>query len=53
MPAAASPGVGPGLSLVEAVARLHGGALQLDDNHPGLNARMVIAAGEGHELSRA
>jgi signal transduction histidine kinase len=40
-----SPGVGLGLSIVEAVARLHGGALQLLDNHPGLRARMVIASG--------
>jgi signal transduction histidine kinase len=40
-----SPGVGLGLSIVEAVARLHGGALQLADNHPGLRARMVIASG--------
>ena len=40
-----SPGVGLGLSIVEAVARLHGGALQLADNHPGLRARMVIESG--------
>lgn len=37
-----SPGVGLGLSIVEAVARLHGGSLQLVDNHPGLRACMVI-----------
>jgi signal transduction histidine kinase len=42
-----SPGVGLGLSIVEAVARLHGGALRLEDNHPGLSARMLIAAREG------
>ncbi|MEL7273009.1 MAG: HAMP domain-containing sensor histidine kinase [Pseudomonadota bacterium] len=30
------PGSGLGLSLVEAVVSLHGGALQLEDNRPGL-----------------
>ncbi|HUX23343.1 MAG TPA: HAMP domain-containing sensor histidine kinase [Burkholderiales bacterium] len=40
-----SPGVGLGLSIVEAVARLHGGTLQLTDNHPGLRARMVVESG--------
>jgi signal transduction histidine kinase len=39
----ATPGVGLGLSLVEAVARLHGGLIELADNHPGLRARMVVA----------
>ncbi|HEY3729664.1 MAG TPA: HAMP domain-containing sensor histidine kinase [Steroidobacteraceae bacterium] len=37
-----TPGVGLGLSLVDAVARLHGGKLSLDDNHPGLRARIVL-----------
>lgn len=37
-----TPGVGLGLSLVDAVARLHGSALQLEDNHPGLRAVMVL-----------
>ncbi len=36
------PGVGLGLTLVDAVARLHGGRLILEDNHPGLKARIVI-----------
>jgi hypothetical protein len=27
---------------VDAVARLHGGVLQLFDNHPGLRAQMVL-----------
>ena len=35
-----TPGVGLGLSLVDAIARLHGGALTLDDNHPGLRASL-------------
>lgn len=50
-----TPGVGLGLSLVEAIARLHGGSLELADNHPGLIARMIIergaaalAGGSGH-----
>jgi K+-sensing histidine kinase KdpD len=37
-----TPGVGLGLSLVAAVAKLHGGALVLTDNHPGLRAQMLI-----------
>ena len=35
------PGSGLGLSLASAVARLHGGELRLEDNHPGL--RTVIS----------
>ena len=35
------PGSGLGLSLVAAVARLHGGILRLEDNEPGL--RVVLA----------
>jgi signal transduction histidine kinase len=40
--ARSSPGAGLGLSLVEAVARLHGGRLALDDNRPGLAASIVL-----------
>jgi signal transduction histidine kinase len=38
----ATPGVGLGLSLVAAVARLHGGTLELSDNHPGLRVTLTI-----------
>lgn len=41
-----TPGVGLGLSLVQAIAKLHGGALELGDNHPGLRASMIIERGE-------
>ena len=37
-------GAGLGLSLAEAVARLHGGALTLADNAPGLRATLSIRA---------
>jgi hypothetical protein len=36
--------VGLGLTLVASVAKVHGGALELGDNHPGLRANMVISA---------
>ena len=39
-----TPGVGLGLTLVASVAKVHGGALELGDNHPGLRANMVISA---------
>jgi signal transduction histidine kinase len=39
-----TPGVGLGLTLVASVAKVHSGALELGDNHPGLRATMVIAA---------
>ncbi|MGZ5916598.1 MAG: sensor histidine kinase [Methyloceanibacter sp.] len=38
------PGSGLGLSLVSAVARLHGGRLQLEDNHPGLRVVLSLPA---------
>jgi len=37
-------GSGLGLSLVAAVARLHGGSLVLEDNDPGLRARLLLPA---------
>jgi hypothetical protein len=39
-----TPGSGLGLALVQAVAVLHGGALRLDDNHPGLAAVISLPA---------
>jgi signal transduction histidine kinase len=36
------PGSGLGLALVAAIARLHGGALRLDDNTPGLKAILTL-----------
>ena len=37
-----TPGMGLGLSLVAAVAKLHGGSLELADNHPGLRATLRL-----------
>ena len=36
------PGSGLGLSLAQAVARLHGGDLKLEDNHPGLRSTLSL-----------
>jgi len=36
------PGSGLGLSLASAVARLHGGELRLEDNHPGLKSVIAL-----------
>jgi signal transduction histidine kinase len=36
------PGTGLGLSLVAAVARLHGGSIRLEDNEPGLRVALTI-----------
>jgi len=40
------PGSGLGLSLAAAVARLHKGTLELDDNAPGLAVTMALPSGE-------
>lgn len=45
------PGSGLGLSLAAAVARLHGGELTLEDNHPGLKS--VIALPRGGPVQNA
>ena len=37
------PGSGLGLSLVKAVAQLHGGTVRLEDNRPGLKAELTIS----------
>lgn len=39
------PGSGLGLSLVSAVARLHGGELTLEDNRPGLKSVIALPRG--------
>jgi signal transduction histidine kinase len=39
------PGSGLGLSLASAVARLHGGELTLEDNHPGLKSVIALPRG--------
>ncbi len=44
--ARSTPGSGLGLALVQAVAQLHGGALTLDDNTPGLRATLHLRATE-------
>ncbi|CAH2600625.1 Histidine kinase [Rhodovastum atsumiense] len=42
--ARSTPGSGLGLSLVQAVATLHGGGLRLEDNKPGLRAVITLPA---------
>jgi len=39
------PGLGLGLSLASAVARLHGGELRLEDNRPGLKSVIALPRG--------
>jgi signal transduction histidine kinase len=40
------PGSGLGLSLAAAVARMHGGSVELEDNEPGLRVRLTLPAAE-------
>jgi len=40
------PGSGLGLSLAAAVARMHGGTVELEDNHPGLRVRVRFPAAD-------
>jgi signal transduction histidine kinase len=44
-----TPGSGLGLSIVSAIARLHGFVLRLEDAHPGLRAVIDCAPAE-HEI---
>jgi hypothetical protein len=46
------PGSGLGLSLVAAVARLHGGELTFEDNHPGLKAVIALPRAASLEPER-
>ena len=45
------PGNGLGLSIVSAIAILHGGTLRLEDAEPGLIARIVLPAEKSHTQS--
>jgi signal transduction histidine kinase len=44
-PARSAGGSGLGLAIVAACAKLHGGVLRLEDNHPGLRAVLEIRSG--------
>jgi len=46
-----TPGVGLGLSLVAAVAHLHGGTLDFADNQPGLIATLILPVSGGAALA--
>ena len=51
-PSRSIPGSGLGLSLVAAVARLHDGAVSLEDNEPGLRVRLRLAKNLPEAASR-
>jgi hypothetical protein len=40
------PGHGLGLSLAASIAALHGGGIELQDNHPGLKAVIELAGSQ-------
>jgi signal transduction histidine kinase len=48
--ARSTPGSGLGLSLVLAVAQLHGGTFRLEDNRPGLRALLSLPLPEAAEV---
>ncbi len=48
-----TPGNGLGLSLVRAVARLHGAALRLEDNTPGLRVTLTFARAAAESVAAA
>ena len=50
-PARQPGGAGLGLALAAAVARLHGGELELGDNAPGLSVRLVLPGQQTRELA--
>jgi signal transduction histidine kinase len=47
------PGSGLGLSLAAAVARMHGGTVDLEDNQPGLRVRLTLPATDDRPQSLA
>ncbi len=47
------PGTGLGLSLVAAVARMHGGTVELDDNKPGLRVTLRLPQKSGPQTQVA
>jgi signal transduction histidine kinase len=48
-----TPGNGLGLSLVDAVAKLHGAELMLTDNRPGLRVSLAFRASEEERAQKA